>query len=403
MQKIIKVLVFILLAIPSFAQREKGKLLKIPKLNSNKTETSANDDVLLNQPKDTQNEFDFTFEEEPKLRFSDSFESTVKVPASNSSNSKSTESSIVIEPLKELNEVIHDDTSSVTESNLVIVEVQESSRYRNENLDVPTGSYFSVWNNNSIDPYGIDPKKFNDVVPIRLYDIGQGRMWKPMLEETPITSHFGWRHGNRHYGTDIDLETGDPVYTTFDGVVRLAGTSGGYGRCVIVRHYNGIETLYGHMSKLYVSENMEVRAGDLIGLGGSTGRSSGSHLHFETRYEGNAFDSENIFSYANGQAQILSDQFVLTSAVFDYLRGGKSIVVDNSLDLPEEDQFNDVIENYEEEVPIVSNRKVYYQVRSGDNLFEIAKKFGLSVKELCDMNGISSRKRLYVGSRLRVK
>ena len=118
-----------------------------------------------------------------------------------------------------------------------------------------------------------------------------------------VYSRYGYRRKRPHRGIDIPLTTGDSVRSAFNGVVRVAeGSSktGGYGNLVIVRHDNGLETYYGHLSKILVHDNEPVRAGEVIGLGGSTGRSTGPHLHFETRYMGKAFDPERVVDWENG-------------------------------------------------------------------------------------------------------
>ena len=115
-----------------------------------------------------------------------------------------------------------------------------------------------------------------------------------------VYSRFGYRRGRRHQGTDVPLVTGTPVKSAFDGRVRYAHRTSGYGNLVIIRHENGLETYYGHLSKINVEPGQWVRAGEVIGLGGSTGRSSGPHLHFETRYKGYAFDPEWLIDFESG-------------------------------------------------------------------------------------------------------
>jgi hypothetical protein len=115
-----------------------------------------------------------------------------------------------------------------------------------------------------------------------------------------ISSSYGWRWGRKHEGLDIPLHTGDSVVSTFDGIVRYAKfTSSGYGNCIVIRHLNGLETLYGHLSKIEVSENQFVKSGKLIGLGGSTGRSTGPHLHFEIRLYDYSFNPAKIIDINN--------------------------------------------------------------------------------------------------------
>ncbi|MCR4659931.1 MAG: RNA polymerase factor sigma-54 [Bacteroidales bacterium] len=111
------------------------------------------------------------------------------------------------------------------------------------------------------------------------------------------TSPYGWRWERPHRGVDIQLRTGDPVRCAFSGVVRVAKVMGGYGNCIVVRHYNGLETVYGHLSKINVKRHQHVCAGDTIGLGGSSGRSTGPHLHFEVRFQYEPFDPEWILNF----------------------------------------------------------------------------------------------------------
>jgi len=113
------------------------------------------------------------------------------------------------------------------------------------------------------------------------------------------TSNYGWRWNRGHHGVDIALRTGDPVYAAFSGTVRIASRMGGYGKCVVLRHPNGLETLYGHLSKINVQQGQHVTAGEVIGQGGSTGNSTGPHLHFECRFLYQTFDPEWILDFQN--------------------------------------------------------------------------------------------------------
>lgn len=115
----------------------------------------------------------------------------------------------------------------------------------------------------------------------------------------PKTSNYGWRWERGHHGVDIGLSVGEPIHCAFCGVVRVATTMGGYGNCIVVRHPNGLETLYGHLSKINVKPGQEVEAGEIIGLGGNTGRSTGPHLHFECRFLYQTFDPEWILDFSS--------------------------------------------------------------------------------------------------------
>lgn len=362
-------------SVGAYAQKERGKIKSTDIPASQKEKLK---DKNLNKPIKKDDD-EFSFEEEPKLRFSTEFESVKVQDAAPAPK---------IEPIKELNTVVHEDTSTIDEGQVQVVEIEEEAQFAGSEDMVKIASYFSVWDSKHIDPYGIDAKDYEDVVPIQLYDISQGRYWAGPMNKGIVNSRFGWRWKRWHTGIDLDLDTGDPIFAAFDGIVRVAGWSNGYGRCVVVRHYNGLETLYGHLSKINFESGTIVKAGDEIGLGGSTGRSSGPHLHFETRYEGNPFDPTNIFQFAPAQINILSQEFLLTSRVYDYLRGGAS---------------KKDFEYEEEEAPVNIVQKHWIRVRSGDTLSEIASRHNTTIVELCKLNKIKSYTRLRAGYRLRVK
>ena len=384
-----------------FAQQgEKGTILKKPNIKPNQKDVK---DKNFNKSLKKDDEFDFA--EEPKLRFLHEFEPSTPKPeetpaAANVANAPSipiatpaisTEAAISskVEPLKELNNAVHEDTSTLDEGldKVQVVEIEEMAQFPGSDDMVKIASYFSVWDTDNIDPYRIDAKDFEDVVPLQLYDISAGRYWAGPLNRGKKSSPFGWRWKRWHTGTDLPLDTGDPVYAAFDGIVRVASTRGGYGRCIVLRHYNGLETLYGHLSKINYEPNTLVKAGDEIGLGGSTGHSTGPHLHFETRYEGNPFDSENIFNYSPSQINIRSQEFMLTSRVYDYLRGGAT-----------KDSFE-----FEDEQPTNVVQVAWIRTRPGDTLNSIADKFNITAQELCKLNKIKTTTRLKTGYRLRVK
>ncbi|CCH52710.1 Peptidase M23 [Fibrisoma limi BUZ 3] len=283
------------------------------------------------------------------------------------------------EPKKELNPVVSEDTSMIDQGQTSVVEVIDSVLVGDEWVKI--ADYYAVWDSRHIDPYNINPLEFDEVIDIRLYDPPANRYWSAPLNEGKLTSNFGFRWGRWHTGADLDLETGDPVYASFDGIVRVVGwDGGGYGRYVLVRHYNGLETLYGHMSKQTVEVGQLVKAGDQLGLGGSTGRSSGPHLHYEVRYEGNPFSPLNIYTFPANT--INSDHFLLTSSVWDYLRGGRSS--DASSAKP---RFK---------------RTVLHRVRAGETLSSIASRYGMSVSALTRKNHISARTKIRPGQKLRV-
>ena len=136
-----------------------------------------------------------------------------------------------------------------------------------------------------------------------------------------VTSEFGFRKGKMHKGIDVKLKTGDKIVSPFSGKVRYAKfNSGGYGNLVIIRHYNGLETYFAHLSSIDVSPNQIIKAGDIIGEGGNTGRSTGAHLHFELRYMGNAIDPGLVFNFTEGNLKLST--LKMFSSLFSYQKNG---------------------------------------------------------------------------------
>ena len=215
--------------------------------------------------------------------------------------------------------------------------------------------------------------------------------------QTKVFSRFGMRRGRRHQGVDLPLKTGTPVYAAFDGRVRASTYNKGYGNLIIIRHENGLETYYGHLSKREVEVGDWVRAGDQIGLGGSTGRSTGPHLHFETRYQGFAFDPEWIADYETGELR--KNVFVLRRSYLD----ARSHYVPESID-EEDELYAEEEKIVEEEKRIAAERAAikYYTVKSGDTLGAIAKRNGKSLSAIQKLNPGINPNKLSIGQKIRV-
>lgn len=191
-----------------------------------------------------------------------------------------------------------------------------------------------------------------------------------------INSHYGWRRYRPHYGTDIDLEKGDSVRSAFDGIVRYAQKKvKGYGQVIVIRHFNGLETVYGHLSKILVNVNDTIKAGDVIGLGGSTGRSTGPHLHFEVRCLGVPINSEDIIDYEN--ACLKTKTFVLTKK-------------------DAEETYNLRSAKYKH----LAKNKGIYIVKKGDTLLKIAHKTGTPLSVLMKKNKLKKNSIIRPGRKL---
>jgi len=138
----------------------------------------------------------------------------------------------------------------------------------------------------------------SDYIPEK-YNVDMTKFAMP-VKKTLITSKYGKRWKRMHQGVDINGNKGDTIYAAFSGKVRIVKNNPrGYGNFVIIRHYNGLETYYGHMSKQLVKPNQFVKSGEPIGLVGNTGRSTGAHLHFETRLCGRPINPELLFDFKN--------------------------------------------------------------------------------------------------------
>ena len=183
------------------------------------------------------------------------------------------------------------------------------------------------------------------------------------------SSPYGWRWERPHRGVDIALKTGEPIHCVFDGVVRIAKPMGGYGNLVVVRHYNGLETVYGHLSKINVKPRQELKAGDVLGLGGSTGHSTGPHLHFEVRFQYETFDPEWLLDFSN------------------YSLRTQRLHLDKSF-----------IKEPERRGP----KEMYYVIKSGDSLVEIAHRYSTTVEKIRMLNdGLPKKPK--PGTKIRVR
>jgi murein DD-endopeptidase MepM/ murein hydrolase activator NlpD len=259
--------------------------------------------------------------------------------------------------------------------------------------------FSEYWTHDYPDPYRVSLESLPNEIGIWVVDsLSQYRC----PNQTKVYSKFGYRHRRRHQGADLPLQTGTPVYAAFDGKVRLAKYYKGYGNLVILRHENGLETFYAHLSKIMVNEDDWVNAGSIIGLGGSTGRSSGPHLHFETRYKGYAFDPEWLIDFESG---VLRHRFFTLKK--RYLNASSNYVPEDEqeeIDIIEGDTQDKVeAEKKAEEERKAAAAAQYHTIRQGDTLGALARKYHTTVKKLCQLNGISERTVLRLGKKLRVK
>ncbi len=202
-----------------------------------------------------------------------------------------------------------------------------------------------------------------------------------------LISPYGPRGRRFHAGADIKLETGDTVHVAFSGKVRIARVMSGYGKMVVVRHNNGLETVYAHLSRILVNVNQELKAGEVIGLGGRTGRATTSHLHFETRYMGEHFNPNRILNFDN--FCLAADTLIIDKDFFSRKK---------STPKPAASEPGQAGDETQSQVT-----KKYHTIRSGDTLYGISLRYKTTVAKICKLNGISENKKLQIGARLRVK
>lgn len=248
--------------------------------------------------------------------------------------------------------------------------------------------YTESWNSQAVNPYvGMDVA---DNVRI---DVSEYSMPVPGY----ITSPYGYRKRFRrqHKGVDLKLHVGDTVRAAFSGKVRLTRYDRrGYGYYVIVRHHNGLETVYGHLSKFLVKPNQDVKVGEPIALGGNTGRSTGPHLHFETRYMGYPINPMAIFDFPNQTTH--TDFYTFSKRTYTQAR-------DYSPNANVQYAEKWLKTNKPKNTYSSTGTKRTHRVRRGESLSKIASRYGTSVNSLCRLNGISRNTKIQVGKVLRVR
>ena len=260
-----------------------------------------------------------------------------------------------------------------------------------EELESPSADLYANWDNKYAhratelpETYKIDLRHFTMPTTSRV-----------------ITSNFGSRWGRQHKGLDIKVYIGDTIRAAISGKVRIVRyEAGGYGKYIVIRHNNGLETIYGHLSKQLVEENQEVRSGEVIGLGGNTGRSTGSHLHFETRLCGVALNPALMFDF---RAQdVTGDYYAFNKETYDNestnatrLRGKQ-----DSSTYASTNSSDDYATN-KRTTSGLTDQISYHKVKKGETLERIAKKRGVTVEQICKLNHITKTMRLRPGQILR--
>ncbi len=247
----------------------------------------------------------------------------------------------------------------------------------------PAGDLYKyIWTSERLNPYRVVIDSMPDSIEIDCCE------FVFPTKSNHVTSTFGYRRSRYHYGIDIGLSTGDTVRASFSGKIRIVDYEAkGYGRYVVIRHDNGLETVSAHLSKVLVKENQDVKAGDPIGLGGSTGHSTGPHLHYEMRMMGNAFNPTKLIDFEH--------KCILTGCYEITRNETYSHVKHQVLSTPGL--------NAKPSTSSSSSGTAYYRVKQNDTLSGIARRYNTSVDKLCKLNHISKTSILSIGQKIRYR
>ena len=261
-----------------------------------------------------------------------------------------------------------------------------------EDENEPEGDLYEVgWDSNMVNCYG------NVEVPDHIdIDVHKFCMPHPGF----MTSPYGYRKRFKrmHKGVDLSVNVGDTVRAAFDGRVRLTKYEAkGYGYYVVLRHYNDLETVYGHLSKFLVENDQYVKAGDPIALAGNTGRSTGPHLHFETRYMGYAINPSGIFDFPN--QTVHTDIYTFDKNTYQDARNFSPEA--NAAYAAEYTKANP--RRASSTSSSSSSSKKYVTVKKGDSLSKIANRNNTTVNKICKLNGLTTKSTIKPGQKIRVK
>jgi len=295
--------------------------------------------------------------------------------AQNKNNFNTEIDSIILSEISKLKKDIKiDSVSNVIVQDTVIVSKNDS--------------IINVWLTENWDTSVINPYKRDVIVEPFNIKFSDTVYSSPMEREKVITSHYGWRNGRPHYGIDIDLVTGDNVLAMLDGKVRYVGYNRGHGKVIVIRHFNGLETVYAHLSKQLVKANDTVLKGEIIGKGGNSGNSRGSHLHLEVNYKGNHINPEYLFDFGENNIVRAQNIWVTKNWVTAYNHSSKR-------------KSNiTVCSTYDEAIQSEVKQKELYIVKRGDTLSRISNRHHVSITSICKTNAIKKTSTLRIGQKL---
>jgi len=248
---------------------------------------------------------------------------------------------------------------------------------------IKTSILQTKWENSIFMPFNKEELQF----PFKL-EFNDVFYASPVSRNNVITSRYGWRWGRQHRGIDIDLISGDNVMSMLDGKVRYVGYHSGHGKVIVIRHFNGLETVYAHLSEYNIKENEMVTKGQVIGKGGRTGNARGSHVHIETIYKGNYINPEYLFSFDDYHKVKRLNFWITKKWATPYLHNSRK---------PSELVYYDTLEEAINHKDI--DQKIYV-VKRGDTLYDISRAYNIPISSLCDANSISTKSTLKIGQKL---
>jgi len=255
----------------------------------------------------------------------------------------------------------------------VVDSIKLMEELEEESLIYPADELYGIWNTKTVNPYA---REASIEIPDS-FQVDLSSFVMPI--EGKVTSRYGPRRRRMHYGTDVKLSVGDTIRAAFSGKVRVKYFQRyGYGYYMVLRHSNGLETVYGHLSKFLVDSNDIVEAGQPIALGGNTGRSTGPHLHFEMRFLGIPINPEEMVDFENFVAH--TDTYTFTK-----------------------NKVKTIKSNYAKKNGKAGSARegTYYRIKKGDSLSKIAQRTGTTVERLCKLNSITTKTTLRVGRMIR--
>ena len=273
--------------------------------------------------------------------------------------------------------------------------------------EIPARAYYgNDWNTvNTRAAYSFDPNK-TYVLPL-----DSAAFFFP-AKGGAVISPYGPRSGRMHTGTDYKQNSGDPIFAAWDGVVRMAKTGYyGYGGIVVIRHDNGVETYYAHLSKILVKVNQKVKAGDVVGKAGRTGKATTDHLHFETRFLYQSFNPATIIDFSG--KRLVTDTLMVVGGKFYTAEAWRQRSTGSALDIPitEALETDSTQADSAKVVPAKPKPKVkpeapktpaVHVVRQGDTLYGIARRYHTTVAKICRLNGIDEDAILSLGQKIKI-